>query len=71
MSKPKIDIDKILRKHCYITADGQEDLHTSIDSVKDAMEDFGKQLLQKVEYEHAETPVQAKLIRNTINQVKF
>lgn len=64
-----IKVDDILRKHCHITSDGQEDLHTSVESAKDAMEDFGKQLLE--EASKGVWLEDRPQIRNTIKKVKF
>lgn len=42
----KINLNSIIEQFCYITKDGQEDVHSSIESVKNAMKEACKQTLE-------------------------
>jgi len=42
-----IDVNNLIQKHLYITKDEEQDVHTSQESVKDLLRDFGILLLQK------------------------
>ena len=44
--KKKINLNSIIKQFCYITKDGQEDVHSSIESVKNAMKEACKQTLE-------------------------
>ncbi len=39
-------IEEIIKHHCYITQDGIESVHSSLESVKDAMEELHRQTVR-------------------------
>ena len=42
----EINLEEIIKNHCYITQDGQKDVHSSITSVIEAIKDACKQVLE-------------------------
>ena len=41
----EINLEEIIKQYCYVTQNGQEDVHNSISLVKDAMKEACKQTL--------------------------
>lgn len=42
----EINLEEIIKQYCYVTQDGQEDVHSSIISVKEAMKEACEQVLE-------------------------
>ena len=42
----EINLEEIIKQYCYVTQDGQKDVHSSITSVIEAIKDACKQVLE-------------------------
>ena len=42
----EINLEELIKQYCYVTQDGQENVHSSIISVKEAMKEACRQTLE-------------------------